>query len=417
MLTVSSSTITDILVLPHGRLTSSLRASVAVVIDHRHIVWSECVSGGEGADIERSVREIVTPVWVGRHLQEFDTLLAKLDALTEEVTFSEEIPISEDKGRESGISRRALLTGQLWRRPPLSPQTRTITRTLPLPPGLRYALSRALFTHLAREQGTSLAEMVAAASAYAMSATPTPLLWEQEYPGEIAAWPSDTSAGAWAWRMPCGGDASLLGVGGASLQRVLRQTLQDLRNRPSAQWPSLLLVRAQGQLEDVFAGDVGKVLGALYGLEQVAKPLPLCIENPFPATTAYLSSWRTLHEYLDFRGMNVQLVLHSSDTAVVADFLSSGVVSRLRLVPEQWGSLRMAWRLVQQCRELGVKMVLGGGEIVSTEALRWLGELALAWDAEFVTVPISAGHAFTLIPELAMLRSLAWQRYRALHSE
>ncbi|NOZ72649.1 MAG: hypothetical protein GXP38_12190 [Chloroflexi bacterium] len=72
---------------------------------------------------------------------------------------------------------------------------------------------------------------------------------------------------------------------------------------------------------------------------------------------------------------------------------------------------------MQQCRELGVKMVLGGGEIVSAEALRWLGELALAWDAEFVTVPISAGHEFMLIPELAMLRSLAWQRYRALHSE
>ncbi|NOZ48493.1 MAG: hypothetical protein GXP37_00410 [Chloroflexi bacterium] len=403
--------ITDILVVLHNPLTSDAseqRASVGLVIDEQLVVWQECVVWGQGAALAESVQGLVAPAWVGRMLDDTEALLAELDALSEEVTLTELLPVAEDDA--SGLTRRALLTGQFWRQRPAAAPTHTVTRYQALRPALRYALSLALITAQAQVQRNSLAELMADYCGTTLPTTPMPIVRTQQFPGRQELW---QPGAAWGWRLPSGEERQRLGQGGAALQGVLRQTRRYLQQFSPGQWPSRLLVQADAWFDQAFDGDVGKVLGALYGLERVVKPLPLSIENPFPATASRLDAWRTLREYLDFRDMQVQLIAHTADVEDAAALLAAGVLAGMRISPAQVGSVRVLRDRVQQCRAAGVSVILSDDDAPTPASLQQLGSVALAVRADLLAVPADAAVWLATLPAEAMQRQLAWSDYRS----
>jgi methylaspartate ammonia-lyase len=100
-----------------------------------------------------------------------------------------------------------------------------------------------------------------------------------------------------------------LGVNGERLQRHVRQVAAWLQTVDASFQPMLQLDLRDG-LQELFDNDEGKVLGALVGLEQAAKPYILHIQNPVwqDSCEAQQKSLEKLQNYLAFRRLKLKLV-------------------------------------------------------------------------------------------------------------
>ncbi len=388
--------ITDIYVVEHQRLTSDSseqRASVGLLLDKGGgVQWQLCTVRGQANRLADTVEQGVRPAWMGRPLDDPAALIADLDGLQESVQIEEKPP---EVPEQRGISRRDLLTGAVLRQRTQPPPSRHVIRRQALPAPLRFALSMALLQAVSTWQRQSLAETLQVVLETEAPSSQPALLYSQAFPGRADLW---RSAVGWGWRLPRSGQATSLND--ASLQGALRRTRQSMEALAQEQWPQHLFLQANAWFDRYYEGDSGRILGALYGLQQVCNPLPLWIENPLPPTSERTDDWRTLHEYLRFRKLDVQLMAHSNEAEATATLARSGVLAAFRLQPAALGSLLVLKQRLQQCRAAGVPVMLAPPMPADAQAMQQTALLAGAAGARGLVVAVD--EAVWLAPEAAI---------------
>jgi methylaspartate ammonia-lyase len=116
-----------------------------------------------------------------------------------------------------------------------------------------------------------------------------------------------------------------LGANGERLQRHIRQVAGWLQTLDSSFQPTLHLDLQDG-FSELFENDEGKILGALFGLEQAAKPYSLQVQNAVwrQSLEGQLDAFTKLQSYLAVRRMKLKLVADAwvdslDDVALFAD--------------------------------------------------------------------------------------------------
>jgi methylaspartate ammonia-lyase len=385
---------------------------VGVVVDEEAVTWATCWPGSPvmGRDeLLKTVKEWIEPVLQGQPLSSFRKLARRLDGLQQPVTLTREIAAPAGPKK---ISRRAFFTGQVEPTHP-SPSIEQVTIERPVDAALRYGISQALLGAVAHSQGMTIAEIVA--KEYNLEETaaklPPPLhVSAQLHLLSRAIVPEVRSLG-YTTSGPSHKEA--LGDNAQRLQRWTRQ--MQARLAAGGVEPGLALhLDVGGGLGELYGHNPGKILGALYGLEQAAKPYPVRVVDPVlvDARTAQIEKMRELKEYLRLRKLNLQLVARAWVETLedVRAFLAAEAVHMLQLDLYRLGSLHQGIEAIRACRQQGTGVLLAGHPLGLDQGLRVIHQVALATGVELLAVPGAEMGLQLLQRESA--RSQAWLAHR-----
>ncbi len=371
--------------------------SIGLVLDDDQVVWGDCARSAltppfSDLDAQTSIEQVVAPALVGSKLGEFRKLAGIIENLTESVTREESIPEPEKDDRSEGISRRALLTGRIRAEtPPPSPSpTRLVTSEQPLHPAIRYGVSQALLAAVALTQNRSMAELLTDEYDLPRPTTTVPLhaQLDTDQPLESLPQPSPHIESL-GYTVPKGDPAEILGANGVILQRFLRILKDKVVATPGWEHHPALHIDLRGGLGQLYGRETGKMLGALYGLEQAAKPLPLRIENAIDHANAgdSASLIAELQSYIRMRNMQVDLVAGDIDTLETARFFAQAdAYPILTVTPARLGGLAQSAEAVLACRANGKRIILSADSGDSVGSLQVLSQVALGLQADFVGV-------------------------------
>ena len=369
--------------------------SVGLVLDDERVAWGDCARPAQtpplsDQDALVGIEQVVAPALVGRRLAGFRKLAGDIAALTETVIREEPIPRPEADAPLPGVSRRALLRGHIRAETPPSspPPTRLITSEQPLHPALRYGLEQALLAALALAQNRSIAEVLA--DEYdrprPTAAIPLHVQLDTDQPLESLqrVGPGIASVG---YRVPEGPPADILGENGVILQGFVRGVKERLLHTfPDGGAPAIHL-DLRGGLGQLYGGATGKMLGALFGLEQAASPLPLRIENPISPAGESAKLTAELQGFIRMRKMQVELAVGEIDSLETALFLAQAdAYALLNGEPARLGGFSQAAEALLACRANDKRIMLNAAPRDTARSLAVLGQAALGLGADFVGV-------------------------------
>ena len=254
------------------------------------------------------VQQLVQPLWQDQPVPQFRPLAQLLTTLTELFTYSHTI---QPQPTPSGVSRRSLITGFLAEeeKPP-EPQQERVTIERPLHPALQYGLTAALLQAVAAANRLSVAELIAKEYGLPPPDTAVPLqITLNDENIQIAHTILTSHVAALVYTTSKMNDKAALGANGERLQQHIRQVAAWLPELDATFQPCLHL-DLRGSFGTLFENNGGKVLGALYGLEQAAKPYVLYVQNPvwLANREAQIEHLEQLKSYLLMRRMKLNLV-------------------------------------------------------------------------------------------------------------
>jgi methylaspartate ammonia-lyase len=161
--------------------------------------------------------------------------------------------------------------------------------------------------------------------------------------------------------------------------RWLKVRIQELGG--DGYWPTVHL-DVRGALGAISEGNLGRVLGHLYTLEQAVQPYPLRIETPvlMPEREAQIETMRTLREYVRARKMKVQLVADewANTPGGLRAFIEAGAADMIHVDMAALGSVHNAVDAVLACRAGQMGVLLGGSAAETDLAARVSVHVALA---------------------------------------
>lgn len=380
---------------------------VGVVLDGGRVGWGKCVPpprtpagtatylypGPFLADIAAGIiQSRIAPLLVGKPAGRFRPLVAPLDALTETVMIEKDPAETETAAaatapaeEESVVySRRALFTGGPGRTQPATrpePEREQISRLLH--PAIRQGVSQALLAAVALAQGTGIIPVLAQEYGLQPAGAPRPIQVTVQKGQSLALFPQ---VGALYYAAGATDPENEFGPDSEKLQRFTR-LLSD-RVAAALPEPPGLVLDVQGGLGRLYGNEpasVGKILGALYGLERAAQPCALWVQDVvlLDDPAGQIAALRTLREYVQMRGMST--VIAAGEPVRNLDHLrllldqqaAGGVHLHLAVL----GTLDQTVRAAQLCHEHEVAFVLDGAPAL------FLAQLALALNAQRVAVP------------------------------
>jgi methylaspartate ammonia-lyase len=334
--------------------------------------WGEWANVPDAQTAGQTVQQQVAPLLQGQPFTSFQEWMTRLDSLTEKVVVTRVVK-PETAATGATISRRGLITGGLAAERPKMIQS---VEERPLFPALRFALSQALLHAFALSRNSTPTAVLVEEYGLAVPETAVPLQVEATESNialirpilatHVAALSYDTGTA----RSGSGftEHQATLGANAERLQRYVRQVKEWLTASTAAQ-PAIHL-NLQGGFTELYANNAGKLLGALYGLEQAAKPYPLLVENvvggDFPAVRQTLQQ---LHNYLHLRRMTTQLAAGYSLFAPeeLRELGDGTAVHHLHLHPAQFGSLHENIQFILACQERGIGVTVhADGQMVET---------------------------------------------------
>lgn len=409
-------TITAILTLPglaeRGQGARVIHAGI--VIDNSDIAWGTCEisSADDHPDfpspllVEEGISAIekhAVPLLVGQELTDLRPLDTTIESIRETVTI--ERPIPQIPKESSGISRRAIITGFLSaaEEEASTAAVERITIKRPLHPALRHGLSQALLSAVSKVRNLTMAEIICEEFDSPIPTTGVPLQMPIRS-GQSLFLHDQVAALAYTIR---GNDPEdSLGPNGERIQLFVRQ-LKERLVKTGQQDQVTIHLDAQGTLGKLYDNDTGKILGALYGLEQAAAPCPIRVQDPLimDDQDAQIKTLGQLRDYLRLRGMSLQIVAGAGidSSAAVQSFVDAGCAHMLHLVMPRLGTIQELLTATQISREasLGI-LVEGTPSAVSSQ-------VALATQPDVLTHPVDwPSDTGVTIYQNEMARTLAW---------
>jgi methylaspartate ammonia-lyase len=343
-----------------------------------------------------AIREIVAPVFQGKSLSPFAEMASQLGALEAPFTVTRSLPEVEAAGR---LSRREIITGQLSRQDARA-RVETVTVDEPLSPAIRFGVSEALLKALAMVQGVTVAELLAEEYSLPHPRTIAPLHVEVKGGQEIPLYPQLASL---EFRLPGVDPERELGENDQRLQRLTRQLSERVVAAASGKRPFLHL-NVSGGFGRLHHNEIGKILGALYGLERAAAPIALRVEDPVldDDLRVQCEMLAKLRDLLRMRGMTLQLVAGAgidgfSDVEAV---LNADAAHMIRLSMVRLGTIHDTMAAAIACRGKSIGVLLSGAPA------EILGNVALAIKPELVAAPNRGAGMDELYG--AMARTAAW---------
>lgn len=349
--------------------------SVGIVLDGSPPHWAAGTVPETGSPPRLTpaalIETVVGPALTGRPIVDLIPLCDTLDSLEELVLYEEVVPPDPAKGR--AISRRAFFTGQLTATP--EETVRQVSRRLPLPAELRWTASIALLGAAAAAQGMTAAELAAERFSLPLPPAAPPLHQELDW-GDPRPEP-DGGTSSFGLTPPPGPVNKVLGGSGERLQALVRSTAESLAQHGHQSAPTIHL-SLNGSLGALFDGNVGKMLGALYGLERAAGACRLRVEDPLPLEDLgdQLAKLAELGETLRFRKMGLQLAAAAGIDSLEAltETAASKTVGAIRLPMGRLGSFPRLIEAAAICRDAGIELLLAP-DAQGSEAEAQLGAL------------------------------------------
>lgn len=351
--------------------TAGAAVSIGLVLDGRHIYWGTCPgprpvdpaqqeNDSWRASIVDTIQQQLGPLLVGRSLETLRPLVAELDDIRETVTETRTVNPSPEQLIGGKLSRRALLTGRLA---PPAPRTEQITVQRALLPAVRFGMSHAILAALADISGVMATELIADEydlGSHAFQPIIQVELNEQLVQGTVPAHIN-------AFGYTTSGDDPIRELGEAAelLQRRVRK-IKELLAATRSPPQTIINLNLRGGLGQLYDNNVGQLLGALYGLEQAARPYLIRVQDPFQADDlgAKIKLMAQLKWYLGTRRMKTQLIggsgLHRM--ADLVDFLSEDAAHLIKLNPPQFGSIVQTVEAILACQEKGIGVLLDNRE-------------------------------------------------------
>lgn len=347
---------------------------VAVVLEEGPLGWGVCPLGGAApgypqpltGDTARALlEELAMPALSKRSWSGFRQAATTLAGLRQKAVITREVP------RDGHVSRRDVIAGRLSAA--RQPRLEHVEVERPLHPALRLAVEQALLAAEAAWRGQSQAAVLA--SAFDRALAPAPPALQLAIRGGQALQVL-TEVKALAYMTKSAEPQRALGRSGEKLQAFVRQLAAQTR---VSKTPILTLqVDVRGALGQLFDNNLGQILGALYGLEQAAKPLLVRIVDPLPPT-AGMEQLAELRELIRFRRMAMELVARAElNSAVdVRTIVEAEAVDMVWLELERLGSLAEVMVAAQIAQSAETDVIVGAGPPELLAQVAWAAGPAL----------------------------------------
>lgn len=370
-----------IVTVPRPPVASPELLAIGLMLSDGRTIWTDCVVDGTAVAAATLIEEVVTPALVGVALANYRTLVDAVAALKHTVSWSEVVvPAAGSEGR---VSRRAFLSG-LTQQP--LPEQRTLSELRPLPASLRCALNTALLAAVAVVRGVAPAAVLAADCEVAWEAgRPLALMAQVDVAAHTTLLPHMAAV---THRTSGREPIRQLGENCQLLQRYVRELKDWLIQSGVAEGAVAIHLDVRGGIGAVYNNQIGKMLGALYGLEVAARPYPLLVADPvlLPTAEEQFATLKRLRDYFRFRKMKLKLVVREGiDSAAAVDpYLAGDGAHLVTLNPATLGGYVEVIDVARQCRQAGVGLVLQVDAAAGSEAAALGCNLGKLVGAEFV---------------------------------
>jgi methylaspartate ammonia-lyase len=363
--------------------------SVGLVLDGNQIAWGDCTGlvnhsiGGRDPVFnnnvaETTIRNIITPLLIGKNVSQFKSLSEELDLLEESQEIISELP--EHKPGDK-LSRRDLFKSA-GRVVSSSPQLEKKTVVGSLRSGVLYGVSQALLSAVGLARRSTLTEIICRE-------------WRLPLPKLTVPLPSHCGTN-WiddAKKMIALGISSLphaqitnipdqLGKKAIELIKFTRWISKRIQKLASEDYHPTIHYNFRGSLGTLYENDLGKILGTIAALESAAKPYPLRIESPIimPTLEEQVQSYKELREFISFRNMAVELVLNewANSRSDIHLFLDEKAVDMVHVQPPILGALHNSIQACLDCKAREVGVLLGGSSSDTDISSGITTEIALA---------------------------------------
>lgn len=360
------------------------------MIDNAAVVWGDYQPRPDEPDVLTTLQEKIVPVLTGRPLPAIQTILTELDELTETAVLTR--PVTSASA--GSVSRRGFLTGNLTAETAVQYEEVVVER--PLSASLRYCISQILITALARTQNVTIAESLAAAFDLPWQPKPIPLHLEidaDDATPDMAVLSAHIQS--LGYKVVSDDPPSQLGAGGERLQRFIRQLTQLISRVTTPDYRPTIQLDVAGGLGRLFDHNIGRILGAVYGLEQAAKPYLLRIVDPAQSEdlAQQIKFNQQLLDYMRLRQMKttigVSQPIHS--LVDVERFVEAQAAHWIEISPAQLGTVQQSIRAVQMCQQAQIGVLLR--DAAHRDAAHpFASHLALASQPDFIMVPWQANN-------------------------
>ena len=197
-----------------------------------------------------------------------------------------------------------------------------------------------------------------------------------------------------------------LGADSERIQRFIRQ-LRERLVKDDQECQITIHLDARGSFGKLYANDIGKVLGALYGLEQAASPCLLRVQDPLilEEQDDQIKALGQLRDYLRMRGMSLQIVagakIHSLDD--VKTFVQAEAAHMLHLIMPRLGTIQEVILAIQACRANNIGILLEDNPSIVTS------QVAVVTQPDILAFPsIWPGDSGIVMIQNEMARLKSW---------
>lgn len=368
--------ITSILAVPTLAGNGRSQLTVGVQLNDGQQFWADCVDapaasrGGETAVFDpnqaaETVKTIVRPLWQGQQADQFRPLAQKLLPLSETFRYTKIIPPKPEPAT-GAISRRSLITGFLAEEEAATPKQEQVMGERPLHPTLQYGLTAALLPAVAAVNRVTVAALLAREYGLSLGETAVPL----QIPlndENIQAAHTILAAHVASLGYTTGHKhhKAALGANGERLQQHVRQLAGWLPSLNPEYAPTLHL-DLQGGFGNLLGNNSGKILGAIYGLEQAAKPYQLLIQNPVwrEDLATQRAQLQELTSYCRIRRLKARLVADAwvDSLEAVQQFADVNICQMIHIELPRLGNLEVGITAVQHAHSQNQPVILSGSD-------------------------------------------------------
>lgn len=250
-----------------------------------------------------------------------------------------------------------------------------------------YGASQALAQAVAVAQGRTAAEVLASHFGRPVAAAPVAINVQC---GDERHHGVDKAIMKRADVLPHGliNDLDVLGAQGERLQEYVSWIVDRIARHAPPDYRPELHIDVYGMVGVAFGHDVGRMADYLAGLGERALPHRLSVETPvlMDSRSAQIETLAALREALSAREPRVPIIVDewANTLADIRAFLAAGAVDMVNVKSPDLGSILNAGRAILDCKDAGVRPILGGSCADTDQSARVIAHLALATEPAWV---------------------------------